>query len=158
MPIDIRGQCPLLSVFDMPASIKFYCDTLGFSIVATDGQPAPQCDWVLLRLNGTELMLNTAYERPHRPPLPDPARIAAHEDTAIYFGCADVEGAYQHLRAHSLNVKEPRVAPYGMKQLYIRDPDGYNLCFQWPASEGTRQQWRDWYGFDPAKVTGESTG
>jgi len=20
-----------------------------------------------------------------------------------------------------------------MKQLYVRDPDGYGLCFQWPA-------------------------
>jgi hypothetical protein len=33
------------------------------------------------------------------------------------------------------NVKEPKVAPYGMKQLYVRDPDGYNLCFQWPATQ-----------------------
>ena len=32
-----------------------------------------------------------------------------------------------------VNVKEPRVAPYGMKQLYVTDPDGYVLCFQWPA-------------------------
>ena len=29
MPIDIRGLAPLLSVFDMPASIEFYCDRLG---------------------------------------------------------------------------------------------------------------------------------
>ena len=29
--------------------------------------------------------------------------------------------------------QEPRVAPYGMKQLYLSDPDGYNLCFQWRA-------------------------
>jgi glyoxylase I family protein len=31
-------------------------------------------------------------------------------------------------------VNEPKVAPYGMKQLYVRDPDGYGLCFQWPAT------------------------
>lgn len=29
----------------------------------------------------------------------------------------------------------PKVALYGMKQLYATDPDGYILCFQWPASE-----------------------
>jgi len=23
---------------------------------------------------------------------------------------------------------------FGMKQLYVNDPDGYNLCFQWPAT------------------------
>ena len=23
---------------------------------------------------------------------------------------------------------------YGMKQLYLKDPDGYELCFQWRAT------------------------
>ena len=27
----------------------------------------------------------------------------------------------------------PKVAWYGMKQLYLTDPDGYGLCFQWKA-------------------------
>ncbi len=133
MPIDIRGQCPLLSVFDMPTSIQFYCDVLGFAIVSTSA-PGPRFGWALLRRSGAELMLNTAYDDEVRPATPDPARVAAHDDTAIYFGCPDVDGAYQHLRAKGFNVSEPRVAPYGMRQLYVRDPDGYNLCFQWPAS------------------------
>ena len=46
--IDIRGIAPLLSVFDMPTSLKFYCETLGFEVAATDGRPAPQFDWVML--------------------------------------------------------------------------------------------------------------
>ena len=79
-------------------------------------------------------MLNTAYEKEHRPAAPDPARIAAHEDTALYFGCRDVDGAYEHLRAKGVEVKPPKVAPYGMKQLYLRDPDGYVICFQWSAA------------------------
>lgn len=133
MPIDIRGLSPLLSVFDMAASIKFYCDGLGFELVSSDGKPAPHFDWVLLRLNGTELMLNTAYDEDQRPPAPDPARIGAHQDTAIYFGCPDVDGAYAHLRGMGMDVKEPRVAWYGMRQLYLTDPDGYLLCFQWRA-------------------------
>jgi glyoxylase I family protein len=29
--------------------------------------------------------------------------------------------------------EEPKVAYFGMKQLHISNPDGYNLCFQWPA-------------------------
>jgi hypothetical protein len=32
-----------------------------------------------------------------------------------------------------VDVKEPVIAPYGMKQLYLTDPDGYALCFQWKA-------------------------
>jgi glyoxylase I family protein len=133
MPIDVRGLAPLLSVFDMPTSLKFYCEGLGFELVTSDRKPAPHFDWVLLRLNGTELMLNTAYDADQRPPAPDPARIAAHGDTVIYFGCPDVVAAYAHLQAMGLNAKPPKVAPYGMKQLYLTDPDGYSLCFQWRA-------------------------
>jgi uncharacterized glyoxalase superfamily protein PhnB len=41
-----------------------------------------------------------------------------------------VDGAYEHLRSKGLEVKPPKVAPYGMKQLNVSDPDGYALCFQ----------------------------
>jgi len=134
MTIDVRGLAPLLSVFDMPTSIKFYCEGLGFEIVATDNLPAPHFGWVLLRLNGTELMLNTAYEAWQRPPGPEPSRIAAHDDTCLYFGCPDVDSAYRHLQEKGVDLSPPKVAPYGMKQLYLKDPDGYSLCFQWRAA------------------------
>jgi glyoxylase I family protein len=133
MAIEIRGLAPLLQVYDMPAALKFYCEGLGFEMVATDGKPAPDLDWVLLRLNGFELMLNTAYERDHRPPAPDPARIAAHQDATVYFGCPDVDAAYAYLQGKGINSEKPRVARYGIKQLYLKDPDGYLLCFQWKA-------------------------
>ena len=74
MGIDVRGLAPLLQVFDMPKSIAFYRNILGFDIVATS-PPGPGFDWALLSLNGVELMLNTAYEAADRPPSPDPARI-----------------------------------------------------------------------------------
>jgi len=135
MGIDIKGMAPLLQVFDMPTSIAFYRDVLGFEVVATSRPGEEQFGWALLRLHGVELMLNTAYEDDSRPAKPDPARIAAHDDTAIYFGCPDVDAAYEYLRSRISNVKKPKVAHYGMKQLYIHDPDGYNLCFQWPAEK-----------------------
>ena len=134
MGIEVRGMAPLLQVFDMPTSIAFYRDVLGFEVVPTSKPRGEHFDWALLRLKGVELMLNTAYEQDARPPAPDPARIAAHDDTAIYFGCPDVDAAYAHLRRRGIAAKEPEVAHYGMKQLYLHDPDGYNLCFQWPAS------------------------
>src|SRR5437660_28348 len=131
--MDIRGMAPLLAVFDMPTSIKFYCDILGCEIVNSDGKPAPEFDWVLLRLNGVEIMLNTAYEGPERPSEPDAARIAAHRDTTLYFGSPDVDAVYEHLRGKGVKAEAPKVAWYGMKQLYVTDPDGYLLCFQWKA-------------------------
>ena len=147
MAIKVAGLAPLIQVFDMPTSIRFYCGVLGFQIVA-QSRPGDVFDWGLLSLDGVEVMLNTAYEAEYRPPAPDPARIAAHEDTCLYFGCRDVDGAYEYLRSQGVDLKPPKVAPYGMKQLYLKDPDGFNLCFQWPATDAERETWRARYGID----------
>lgn len=132
MAVDIRGMAPLLEVFDMPTSLGFYRDVLGFEVIGRSG-PGDDCDWVLLRLSDVELMLNTAYESDERPPQPDPSRIHAHRDTALFFGCPDVDAAFEYLQAQGVQAKPPKNAPYGMRQLYLQDPDGFNLCFQWPA-------------------------
>src|SRR3712207_1798978 len=55
----LRGMAPLLQVFDMPASLAFYRDALGFAITGTN-VPEPPFDWVLLERDGVQLMLNTA--------------------------------------------------------------------------------------------------
>ncbi len=133
MAIDVRGMAPLLQVYDMPALLRFYCEALGFEVVRTDGKSALNFDWVLLRLHGVDLMLNTAYEAPHRPPKADPKRTAAHQDTGLFFACPDVDAAYRHLRELGIQAKQPKIAPYGMKQFCVTDPDGYELCFQWRA-------------------------
>ncbi len=133
MAFEVRGLTTLLQVYDMPTSIRFYRDQLGFEVVSTS--PAMGEDyfhWALLRLGDAEIMLNTAYEfNDERPSQPDPARTQAHRDTGLFFACPDVDGAYAELRRRGLEVSEPVVAGYGMKQMYLLDPDGYQLCFQW---------------------------
>jgi len=134
MNIDLRGMTPLLQVFDMVASLKFYCGVLGFEVVQTDSNTtAPNHNWVWLRRNEIDLMLNTAYEYGSRPQSPDPQRIASHGDTGLFIASPDVDAVYAHLLAKGIEVEKPNVAPYGMKQLYVRDPDGFGLCFQWKA-------------------------
>ena len=133
MSIEVRSVCALLQVFDMPTSARFYRDVLGFEVVQTSPREGDQFDWGLLRLGNADVMLNTAYEQEFRPSQPEATRVAAHGDTCLYFGAPDVDAFYEHLRAHGIDVREPKVAPYGMKQLYLHDPDGYSLCFQWPA-------------------------
>ncbi|MGZ8518500.1 MAG: VOC family protein [Chitinophagaceae bacterium] len=131
--ISIEGMAPLLQVFDMPLSIEFYRDILGFT-VADQSQPElkDDCDWAMLRFNDAIIMLNTAYERDSRPADADQVRIAAHADTSVYFGCPDVDTAYKYLLSKGVPVKEPIVTGYGWKAIYVSDPDGYMLCFHWP--------------------------
>jgi catechol 2,3-dioxygenase-like lactoylglutathione lyase family enzyme len=132
--ITVRGLCPLLQVFDMPTALRFYRDVLGFAEVAKSGQ-GDDVGWAWLRHGEADLMLNTAYDVGERLPMPEPARVAAHADTSLFLGCEDLEGAYAHLVAHGVKADPPKVGPYGMKQLYATDPDGYGLCFQWPAQQ-----------------------
>ncbi|MFN2412406.1 MAG: VOC family protein [Pyrinomonadaceae bacterium] len=130
MAIEVRGMSPLIEIFDMPTSLAFYRDKLGFRVTDDSGK-GDESDWVMLELGGATIMLNTAYDDGERPDSPDAARVAAHRDTCIYFGCPDIDAAYEHLKRNDVECDPPTIAPYGMKQLYVRDPDDYNLCFQW---------------------------
>jgi len=128
--MEIQNLCPLLQVFDMKTSLNFYCDVLGFTIHQSAGS-TEDLGWVWLKRGSIDLMLNTAYETPDRPANPDPLRNTAHADTAIYFGLPDVEKMYDYLKSKGFASEPPQIAPYGMKQLYLKDPDGYTICFQW---------------------------
>lgn len=136
MPMDIHGICPLLSVFDMRKSIRFYRDVLGFEMITTSPKLSDDPDhvnWAWMRLHDAELMLNTAYDPEDQPEEPAKFQFVNHGDVCLYFGCPDPDAAYKFLREKGVEAKEPTVAPYGMKQLYFNDPDGYGLCFQCKA-------------------------
>src|SRR4051812_13365250 len=97
MRAEIRGMTPLLQVFDMARVLAFYGDILGFEVVADSGKGADS-SWVWLRLNGVDLMLNDQYEPGHVPDAPPTERIRWHDDTCLYFGCPDVDAAYDELK------------------------------------------------------------
>ena len=132
MSIEVRHLTTLLSVFDMPTSLKFYRDTLGFAVTQDTGQ-GDQSGWVMLQKAGVSLMLNTIYDEDERPATPNPANHSVHQDTCLYFLSPDPDAAYEFLRSKGLQIDAPTIAYYGMKQLYVRDPDGYTLCFQCQA-------------------------
>jgi glyoxylase I family protein len=131
--VKLEYLCPLLSVFDMKTSLHFYCDILGFKIHQHAGEK-DDLGWVWLKRETVDLMLNTAYETPNRPAHADKLKTAAHNDTILYLGCPDVDGAYRELVSKGLKLTAPEDAPYGMRQLYFYDPDGYGICFQWPIN------------------------
>lgn len=136
MAIEINGMTPLIQVFDMPTALGFYRDILGFEVVTNSGN-GDDSSWVWLRLDGTDLMLNDQHEPGHVPPAPPAERTRWHDDTCLYFGCPDPDAAYEYLKAKGVDLKPPKVAPYGMKQLYFHDPDGYGLCLQCQANKGS---------------------
>ena len=133
MTVEIDGVTTLLQVFDMLESVDFYATHLGFDIFQQAPffeKPYPHINWVWLKRGRADLMLNTAYEADERPARRDPAWIKSHADVTLYFGCADVDAAYESLKASLPTLTPPVVTPYGMKQLSFADPDGYGICLQ----------------------------
>ncbi|MCA9222597.1 MAG: VOC family protein, partial [Planctomycetales bacterium] len=132
-PPEIHSLCPLLQVFDMPLSLAFYRDVLGFEVVQ-QSSPGDSCDWVWLKCNAAQLMLNTMFESDSRPAIPNEVRNGHHGDTGLFIETPHVDTMYEFLIRRGFAVEPPVVRPYGMKQLYLKDPDGYGICFQWPAT------------------------
>jgi len=135
MPLEIQGLTPLIQVYDMPKSVRFYSSVLGFDVVSHSPVYAIEdgvelFHWCLLRREGTELMLNTAYDEGERPPLRDTLRDLSHGDTGLYFVCPDLDAAYAHVQSLGVPCAPPKTAWYGMRQLFFRDPDGYGITLQ----------------------------
>jgi glyoxylase I family protein len=125
------GLTPLIGVFDMPRSLAFYRDLLGFSVVSASPEVTTTegrfSHWMWLRFGGAEIMLNTQYDSNERP-LQEPGKT--QKDATFYIGCSDIELAYQELTGRGVSAERPKVAPYGLKLFSVEDPDGYTIVFQ----------------------------
>ena len=136
MAIEVQGLCPLIQVYDMPESVAFYTGVLGFEVVsqsptyATEGA-VELFHWALLKRDEAQLMLNTAYDEGERPAERDREREALHRDTGLFLGCPDLDGACAQLKVLGVDCEALKNMPYGMRQLSLRDPDGYGITLQW---------------------------
>jgi len=127
MPIKIQNVIALFWVYDMHESVAFYRDVLGFEVIDKYA-PYGHFYWAMLKHGDARLMLNAKFEDEHRPAKP-PAPTG-HKDVTLYLGCPDVNEVYAALHEKGYPVKEPETTHYGMRQLHVTDPDGFDLCFQ----------------------------
>lgn len=116
---------PLLNVRDCAASIAFYRDMLGFTIV--DAWPRDGAPLYARLTNGTvELMLN------------EPEEALAMRGSEPYGGAIlflrveSVHALYDALVAKGCSPRKPTSETYGIDEMHLRDPDGYWLGFSSP--------------------------
>lgn len=112
-------------VQDMQRSAQFYQETLGFEMVE-QWTPDGKLSWCKLRRGGTAIMLQLACDEDG-----DPGSWP--NGMSLFVHCEDADAVYAEFVARGADVKPPSVSFYGMKQLFLRDPDGYELCFQNPT-------------------------
>lgn len=128
MAINSGKITPLMQVFDMRRSVAWYRDLLGFEVLQTH-EPDGHLHWALLKLGDAVLMLNAKFEDDAQLEM-RAAHVEGHGDLTLYFDCPDVDQAYQDLLDRGCDVKPPVTRFYGMRQVTVIDPDGYELCFQ----------------------------
>lgn len=119
---------PLLFVRDLEASLRFYRDQLGFSLVGTDGKPEGQMRWCRLERGGASIMLQQGDGEHSR-------KAADGQQVCLYFVCDDASAMYSELLSRGLPVDPPSVAYYGMKQFFVPEPDGHAICFESPTED-----------------------
>jgi len=107
---------PLLFVRELESSLSFYRDQLGFSLVGTDGKPEGEMRWCRLERGGASIMLQQEEK--------DNGHRATHNPkVCFYFICDDADAMHSEFLSRGLQVDPPTVAYYGMKQLFVPEPD-----------------------------------
>lgn len=137
---EFTGLVPLLQVHDLPVSLAFYCDGLGFDVLdasdpVEDGGRS-YVHWCWLRAGGADLMLNTRYDTGEQPPLRDLARASAHGDIALYLSHPDLDDLRARLNARGIEAGPVTKTAYGARELSLTDPDDFILAIHknWPAA------------------------
>ena len=140
----VNSMSPNLMVTDVPKSLAFYVDGLGGTIAFTvdpdhnsdmEGGILPGTIFASVRLGDGEMMLqergNLAEDAPHAFSVDD----QPGGTFSLYFRVDDVDAVLGRLEARSEGVeivKPLQMTWYGMKEVWVRDPDGYVITVGTP--------------------------
>ena len=114
---------PLLWVKDMKHALDFY-QNIGFKLTES-WKPRRNILWCRIEFQGAKLMLQVADKAQTQ-------QVQTQTDGGIqlYFITDDVDSLYHHFLECGIDIKPPKIEFYGMKQLFLSDPDGRLLCFE----------------------------
>ena len=126
MPLDIQMDGLTLSVANVKRSVKFYCETLGFTLVV---DTAP--DFAMVRPKAPHsptiglLSLEWAVEEKLKKVTP-----AMTEGMHLEFSTGDVDALYETLKKKGVTFDgPPEDRSWGERSTYGTDPDGYTIEF-----------------------------
>jgi catechol 2,3-dioxygenase-like lactoylglutathione lyase family enzyme len=124
----IQSCRPLLNVADIETSLGFWRDLIGFEVTYRfehEGRLA----FASLKSGEVELMLNA------RGGDPAPRQARPHyTETVICLGVPQVHALVRDLRAKGFDAPDPEPQDYGLDEIVVRDPDGYEIAFTSPIA------------------------
>lgn len=132
-PIDgtrarITNLRPMLAVRDLPATVRFYVERLGFNCCGLFGNPPV---WAEVERDGVALMFNA----PPRARVEVDVPRTSRDYQVYYLNVNDVAALHAEYTARCVAVTNLRVTIYGMKEFEVRDPDDHWPWFGQPSDE-----------------------
>ena len=126
---------PNLFVRDVAASMKYYCDVLGFSKAQTVPEQPPYVFGVVT--NGSvELFFNDQKAVPAEHP--ELASQPIGGALTLYIEVEGIEDLLKKVRQHGANINMPLTEQfYGMREFGMVDPEGWMLTFAEPIKRGS---------------------
>lgn len=135
---------PNLMVADMARAVGFYRDALGFTVVlgvdasretrfGPDAAPETAV-FTILEGHGGQLMLQTVESLADDLPEAFAGGLPERPGAAVYLRDVSPDAALPALPREAI-LRGPETAWYGMRELYLRDPDGHVICLAAPEGD-----------------------
>lgn len=127
---NVQQAVPFFMVSSMEQSLRFYVDSLGFTMKKRwidEGR----LRWCWLELGNAALMLQEYKKAGHDSWAPD-GKLGV--GVSICFICRDALAVYREAVAHGLHAQRPFVGN-AMWVTNLTDPDGYKLSFESSTNE-----------------------
>jgi lactoylglutathione lyase len=136
---NIQYVIPLFMVSNMEASLKFYVDGLGFTILNT-WTPRGKIEWCWLQREGGPIMLQEFRVSEGKSFLSGDKPGAG---VSTWFQCRDSLALYHEFKERGVTADEPFVGN-GLWDVKLTDPDGYHLHFESPTDVPEETMYSEW--------------
>ncbi|NIR50471.1 hypothetical protein GWO43_18350 [candidate division KSB1 bacterium] len=126
----------LLHVKDVERSVAFYRDKLGFTFKGwwDDQTNSYVPEWTQPHKPGfSELTAGDLIVHVH---INDESNNVKAGSAIFHLEVTDVDQYHKEVVARGLNADAPQDMPWGWRQYYVTDPDGYRWSFRNPTTEG----------------------
>jgi len=122
MPSDLNSIAPVFLVKDVRLAAEHYRDKLGFELTSYFGEPP---EFTIVTRDGVKIALSRLEKERG-------GSNRKWKDEAIdaYIWVGDVEALHRQFEHSGANLMGPPVTRiYGLREIEVRDLDGYLICF-----------------------------